>query len=127
MSIVVDLSQLAEAVGRHPTAYLLVAGDERPHVGEVEVAVRDGALVVARPGRTACRVVPARPAVTVLLPPFEPDGYSLVVDGSAELVGDELLVTPSHAVLHRRPRPKSPPSATGCEGDCRPIGEGETA
>lgn len=122
MSIVVDLAELAQAVLRHPTAYLLVAGDDRPHVGEVEVAVREGVVVVARPGRTASRVVGTRPDVTLLLPPFEPEGYSLVVDGRAALAGDELHVTPSHAVLHRRSRPDSPPSASGCEGDCRPVG-----
>lgn len=121
MSILVDLSALAEAVAKHPTAYLLVTGDERPHVGEVEVEVRNGLLVVAAPGRTASRVVPDRPAVSVLLPPAEPDGYSLVVDGRAAVVDGELHVTPSHAVLHRRPRAGSPPSATGCEGDCRPL------
>lgn len=122
MSILVDLSELAGAVARHPTAYLLIAGEDRPHVGEVEVAVRDGAILVPRPGRTARRVLPERPLVTLLLPPHEPDGYSLVVDGSAEVVEDQVRITPSHAVLHRRPRPDSPPSATGCAGDCRPIG-----
>lgn len=121
MSIVVDLSTLAEAVVKHPTAYLLVTGEERPHVGEVEVEVRDGLVVVARPGRTASRVVPERPAVTLLMPPFEKEGYSLLVDGQAALVGDELHLTPSHAVLHRRVRPDSPASATGCEGDCQPL------
>lgn len=121
MSIVVDLSQLAEAVTRHPTAYLLLTGDERPHVGEVEVAVRDGVVVVARPGRTASRVVPERPAVTLLLPPAEQDGHSLLVDGQAALVGEELHLRPSHAVLHRRARPDSPASATGCEGDSQPL------
>lgn len=121
MSIVVDLAELADALTRHPAAYLLVAGDERPHVGEVELQLRDGVVVVARPGRTARRVVPERPAVTLLLPPSEPAGYSLVVDGTAAVLGEELHVTPSHAVLHRRPRPDSPPSPTGCEGDCRPV------
>lgn len=125
MSILVDLSELAGAVARHPTAYLLVAGDERPHVGEVKVEVRDGVILVLRPGRTARRVLADRPLVTLLLPPYEPDGYSLVVDGSAEVVDDQgghVRISPSHAVLHRRPRPDSPPSATGCEGDCRPLG-----
>ena len=121
MSILVDLSELAGAVARHPTAYLLITGADRPHVGEVEIEVRDGVLVVPHPGRTARRVLPGQPLVTLLLPPHEPDGYSLVIDGSADLAGDELRVTPSHAVLHRRPRPDSPPSATGCEGDCRPL------
>ena len=46
----------------------------------------------------------------------------LDVDGSAELADEQVRITPSHAVLHRRPRPDSPPSATGCAGDCQPIG-----
>lgn len=121
MSIDVDLSTLAQAVAQHPTAFLLVAGDERPHVGEVEVEVRDGVVVVPSPGRTASRVVPERPSVTLLLPPPEPGGYSLLVDGRAALVGEELHLTPSHAVLHRRSRPDSPASASGCAGDCQPL------
>ena len=121
MSIVVDLAELAEALARHPTAYLLLAGDERPHVGEVEVSMRGDVLVVGAPGRTARRVLPERPSVTLLLPPTEPGGYALVVDGEATLAGDELHVDPSHAVLHRRPRPGSPPSATGCGNDCQPL------
>lgn len=121
MSIVVDLSKLSEAVAKHPTGYLLVTGEDRPHVGEVEVEVRDGVVVVARPGRTASRIVPERPAVTLLMPPAEQAGYSLLVDGQAALVGEELHLTPSHAVLHRRARPDSPASATGCEGDCQPL------
>lgn len=122
MSIVVDLSELREALTRHATAFLLLSGDDRPHVGEVEVSMVDDVLVLPRPGRTARRVLPERAEVTLLLPPYEPEGYSLVVDGTARLVGDEIHVEPSHAVLHRRPRPESPPSATGCEGDCRPVG-----
>lgn len=122
MSIVVDLDKLADAVARHATAFLLVSADERPHVGEVEVRVRDGVVAIARPGRTSTAVVAERPKVTLLLPPYEPDGYTLLIDGTAEVVDDEMLLTPSHAVLHRRPRPDSQASPTGCEGDCRPIG-----
>ncbi|WP_298749421.1 hypothetical protein [uncultured Serinicoccus sp.] len=121
MSIVVDLAELEQALTRHPTAYLLLPGDERPHVGEVEVSMRGDVLVVAAPGRTARRVVPGRPAVTLLLPPAEPGGYALVVDGEATLVGEELHVEPGHAVLHRRPRAGSPPPPTGCDNDCRPL------
>ncbi|WP_298886257.1 hypothetical protein [uncultured Serinicoccus sp.] len=121
MSIVVDLAELEQALTRHPTAYLLLPGDGRPHVGEVEVSMRGDVVVLSTPGRTARRVVPQRPAVTLLLPPAEPGGYALVVDGEASLVGEELHVEPSHAVLHRRPRPGSPPSATGCGNDCQPL------
>lgn len=121
MSIVVDLAELGQALAQHPTAYLLLSADERPHVGEVEVTLRDGVVVVSTPGRTAQRVAPERPAVTLLLPPGEAEGYSLIVDGEAALVDGELHVTPTHAVLHRRPRADSPPSATGCGNDCQPL------
>lgn len=121
MSIVVDLAELAEAMGRHSTAYLLLSGDERPHVGEVDPQFVDGVVVVPRPGRTARRVIGGRPAVSLLFPPHEAEGYSLVVDGHAELAGEELHVIPSSAVLHRRPRADSAPSPTGCEGDCKPL------
>lgn len=123
MSIVVDLAELARALSRHPTAYLLLSGDERPHVGEVEARMEPGStsVVLGHSGRTARRVLGERPAVTLLLPPYETDGYSLVVDGTATLVGEEIHVLPSHAVLHRRPRSDSHPSATGCAGDCHPL------
>lgn len=127
MSIVVDLAELARALSRHPTAYLLLSGDERPHVGEVEARMEPGStrVVLGHPGRTARRVLGERPEVTLLLPPYETDGYSLVVDGTAALVGEEIHLRPSHAVLHRRPRPDpgsvAPSSATGCAGDCHPL------
>ncbi|WP_151523334.1 pyridoxamine 5'-phosphate oxidase family protein [Serinicoccus kebangsaanensis] len=121
MSIVVDIDELADALGRHPTAYLLLSGEDRPHVGEVEVTMREDVLVVDRAGRTAVRTVPERPQVTLLLPPAQADGYTLIVDGEASLSGEELRIEPSHAVLHRRPRPGSPPSTTGCGNDCQPL------
>ena len=122
MSIVVDLDDLAEAIKKHATAYLVLSGGDRPHVGEVAISMRDGVLVVQAPGRTAQRTVPDRPAVTLLLPPVQPGGYSLIVDGQAAISAAELIIEPSHAVLHRRPREDSPPSATGCGNDCQPLG-----
>ncbi|GAA1183326.1 hypothetical protein GCM10009584_26740 [Ornithinimicrobium humiphilum] len=102
MSIPVDLAALGEALGRHDVAYLLTSGDVRPHVAQVELHLDAGAVVVAEPGRTARRVVGERPAVTLLLPPREPDGHTLLVDGTGELDDDGALrITPSHAVLHR--------------------------
>lgn len=122
MSIPVVLAALREALSRHDIAYLLTAGEERPHVVQVFPHLRDGVLVVTEPGRTARRVVGERPHVSILLPPREPDGYSLIIDGEAALDADGTLrLRPSHAVLHRT-GPASDSAAGDCGNDCRPIG-----
>lgn len=126
MSIPVDLAALGEALARHDVAYLLTSGDGRPHVAQVFPRLSDGVLVVDEPGRTARRVVEDRPAVSVLLPPRESDGYTLIVDGEAS-AGDDgsLLVTPTHAVLHRASSVTGEApgeNGTACGNDCRPIG-----
>src|SRR4051794_9375638 len=45
------------------------------------------------------------PAVTLLWPPVEPGGYSLIVDGTGHAAGgadaDGVVVQPAKAVLHR--------------------------
>lgn len=124
MSIPVDLAALGEALKRHDTAYLLTSGASRPHVAEVFPELVDGVLVIAEPGRTARNVVAQHPQLTVMLPPREPKGYTLIVDGDGALdEGGALRISPSHAVLHRasahgaQERPDS-----GCGNDCRPVG-----
>ena len=39
--------------------------------------------------------------VVLLFPPIEADGFSMIVDGEAEVNGDGVVVTPTWAVLHR--------------------------
>jgi hypothetical protein len=126
MSIPVDLAALGETLSRHDVAYLLTSADDRPHVAQVSPRLADGVVVIAEPGRTARRVVGERPAVSLLLPPREPDGYTLIVDGRAAL-GDDgtLTVTPSHAVLHRASSLTGQATSThgsSCGNDCRPLG-----
>lgn len=126
MSIPVDLAALEEALARHHTAYLLTGGAGRPHVAEVFPRWADGVLVLEEPGRTARRVVGEAPSVTVLLPPRERAGYTLIVDGEAALDdGGVLRITPTHAVLHRAAAhgAQDEESATVCGNDCRPVGE----
>lgn len=124
MSIPVDLAALGEALGRHDTAYLLTADDQRPHVAEVFPELSDGVVVLAEPGRTARRTVGERPAVTVLMPPRERGGYTLIVDGDAVLDGDGALrITPTTAVLHRASSWSGHAEHdSDCGNDCRPIG-----
>ena len=45
-------------------------------------------------------------AVTLVFPPREPRGFTLLVDGTAEVTGDDVRVTPATAVLHRPGQPR---------------------
>ena len=124
MSIPVDLAALGDELRRRDTAYLLISGEARPHVVEVSPDLVDGVLVCDQPGRTARRVVGDRPAVSILMPPREPGGYSLIVDGDATLDADDRLrVVPSTAVLHRASQHQGHDhgEATECGSDCRPL------
>ena len=71
-----------------------------------------------------------RSDVTLLWPPSEPGGYSLIVDGTADAqpaaddgseAGSETVrlgVVPTRALLHREADPDSPTAAKGCKHDC---------
>lgn len=84
--------------------------------------LHDGVLVVPEAGRTAPRVVGDQPAVSLLLPPREPGGHSLIIDGEATLDADgRIHVRPSHAVLHRASSTTAA-ARSDCGNDCRPIG-----
>lgn len=108
MSIPVDpheLAATAETFGS--TVYLLTSDDAgHPRVNQVDVAITDN-RVSAVVGRTASRNARARPGVTLLWPPVEDGGFTLLADGLAEVVGEPgpdatLEVAISWAVLHRR-------------------------
>jgi hypothetical protein len=125
MSIPVALEKLrAEAERYGATPFLLTVSDDgRPHSVSVAARWEDGAFVAAAGKRTAANAA-ARRLVSLLWPPIEPGGYSLIVDGDARTVesGDEtrVVVTPTRGVLHR---PAASPAAIpeGCSADCKPI------
>jgi hypothetical protein len=77
----------------------------------------DGDALTFGAGRTTLANAAERPDIALLWPPFEPGGYSLIVDGSAERrtgpAGDGLSVQPSRAVLHRS-APGSGPPVSDC-------------
>ncbi|PRC51529.1 hypothetical protein C6A85_63615, partial [Mycobacterium sp. ITM-2017-0098] len=56
---------------------------------------------------------------TLVWPPREPGGYTLIVDGAASASGDGLSIQPTGAVLHRPATPGTP-TASGCGDDCDP-------
>ncbi|MGB3762088.1 MAG: hypothetical protein WA966_02625 [Ornithinimicrobium sp.] len=121
MSIKVEKSELADAIKGRPYAYLLSPGRERPHVVQVVPALADGVMYIDGPGRSAVGLAATYPSITLLYPPDEAEGYSLIVDGTAHPHGDDLHVCVDHAVLHRRATDTSEPSPTGCGADCHPV------
>jgi hypothetical protein len=102
MSIPVDVAHLATALADFGPGYLLTAGaNGRVKVVTVEPSVVAGVLVVSGAGRGSSTNIAANPAVTLLFPPARPRGFTLLVDGTAELHGEDARVTPTSAVLHR--------------------------
>jgi hypothetical protein len=123
----VDFERLADALGGYRFAYLVTVDDDfRVHTVTVEPELREQVMDVGLIGGKTRRNVESRSAVTLLWPPSEPGGYSLIVDGTGEIadVADSddgtagLRVLPTRALLHRNADPTTPGSATGCLHDC---------
>jgi hypothetical protein len=125
VSIPLELERLREEAERYgPAPFLLTVGDDgRPHSVAVSASWKGGTLAARVGPRTAANVS-ARKLVSLLWPPREPGGYSLIVDGDGA-VEDEggnarVVVHPTRGVLHR---PAASPAAIaeGCSADCKPI------
>ncbi len=132
----VDLERLAAALPDYPFAYLITVDDGyRAHTVTVEPELRnlaegpEGPRAVVDVGLIGGRTrenLARRSDVTLLWPPREPGGYSLIVDGKAEVSDPEnsaegavrLGVVPTRALLHRDAAPDSPSAAKGCLHDC---------
>ena len=102
MSIPVDVADLGDTLTLFGRGYLLTASAEgRVKAVSVLPVLVDGAFVVSGPGRGSLANAGAQPSVTLLWPPQEPGGHTLLVDGTAEVDGDDVRVTPTGDVLHR--------------------------
>jgi hypothetical protein len=101
VSVAVAIEDLAAALAEYPWGYLLtVADDGRPRVRAVPTRFVDGRLCCDT-GDGARRNVAVRPNVTMVFPPTDAGGMSLIVDADAEEVGQGVALTPTSAVLHR--------------------------
>lgn len=110
MSIAVPLDELAAALEAFPWGYLVTVGDDsRARFHAAPTRFEDGALVIDG-GRSSRTNATARPQVTLVFPPVEPHGMSLIVDGEATVDDDAVRVRPTWAVLHRAaiPTPGDP-------------------
>lgn len=118
MSIPVPLPELRAAVAEAgPTVYLVtVDADGRPRT--VAISVRfENDLLIAPAGRSTLANVAARPLVSLLWAARSDGGYSLIVDGEADVKDDVVTVRPSRAVWHR-PAQTADGAVTS---DCRPV------
>ena len=126
MSVKVDLGELGQHLQRHPFAYLLTVGEDlRAHAVAVQPTLDEGGLVMTGLGRRTSENLAARPDVSLVWPPHEPGGYSLIVDGRATVIDETARVEPGHAVLHRppdhAPEGTAATDGTGCGNDCVPL------
>ena len=120
MSAKVDFARLADAVGDYDNygfAYLITVGDDYcPHTTSVTPVLSDGVIDVGSVGRHTRANVSRHAGATLVWPPREPRGYSLIVDGHAEEPETgHLRIVPDAAILHRL---ATPASDTGYTYDC---------
>jgi hypothetical protein len=101
MSIPVDIADLPHRLAEFDRGYLLTSRDGLVKAVSVRAVPEDGTLRIAAPGRGSVANVGANPSVTLLFPPLESPGMSLLVDGTAAAEGDDVRITPTSAVLHK--------------------------
>ncbi|KAB2811891.1 pyridoxamine 5'-phosphate oxidase family protein [Pimelobacter simplex] len=124
MSIPVAPADLRQALADFDSGYLLSTSSPQVKVVTVDpVADGDGTLRISGPGRGTLRNVAENPTVTLVFPPRERHGYTLLVDGTAAVSGEsDVMVTATAAVLHRPAAHADgslPPD--GCGHDCAPV------
>ncbi|MDQ6616650.1 MAG: hypothetical protein M3083_18380 [Actinomycetota bacterium] len=125
MSVSVALASLREEIERHGSVafFLTVGSDGRPHTVQLPVDWVEPGRLVVHPGNSTVANAEARPLVSLLWPPTEPGGYSLIVDAIVAGVsgsggGDNAVsVEPTKAVLHRPAQPEDP-NAVAHGSDC---------
>jgi hypothetical protein len=122
MSIPVDVADLATALQDFGAGYLLTTSGGTVKVVTVEPTVTDGAVLVEGAGKGTVANLADNPVMTLVFPPREPRGFTLLVDGIAEVAGDDVRITPATAVLHRpASHADGPPAPDGCGNDCAPV------
>jgi hypothetical protein len=104
VSISVALDELERVSAEYGFAYLItVADDGRPHLVALTPRFTGSGIFVAEVGRRSLANATTRPNVTLVWPPVEPGGYSLVCDADASPGEDPGTVSlqATWAVLHR--------------------------
>jgi hypothetical protein len=123
----VDFGRLADALTGYRSGYLITVDDDcRVHTVDVTPELHEQVIEVGLIGGRTRRNIENRGAVTLLWPPSDPGGYSLIVDGVAELSDTadsddntaSVRVAPTRALLHRKADPGGSGPAKGVRHDC---------
>lgn len=106
VSIPVIPSAIEPHIAARPFAYVMTSADSGIHVVAVRVEVCGQDIDCSRVGKSTRRNIAADPRVTIVCPPAHDDGdehfdYSLVIDGVARVIGEQVVVEVRSAVLHR--------------------------
>lgn len=118
-----DIGKQMEQFGN--AAYVLtVRDDATPHIAHLAMRL-DGEVLRCGASRSAAANVAQRPTISVLWPPYEPGGYSMIVDAVASTFdgadGLELELQPTSGVLHRPATPATPANNPNCSSDCASL------
>lgn len=125
MSEALPIDRLSAESARFGTSpYLLTQNDDgRPHAVAVSIEWQ-GDRILASTGSRSTANVAARPLLSLLWPPIEAGGYSLIVDGDGVVTGSgsdiRISITPTRGVMHR-PGMSTASAARGCDSDCIPL------
>ncbi|WP_020563242.1 pyridoxamine 5'-phosphate oxidase family protein [Methylosarcina fibrata] len=114
----------AESARFGANPYLLTQGDDgRPHAVAVSIEWQGDRIVLSTGARSTANTA-AHPLLSLLWPPVEAGGYSLIVDGNGTVTGSgsdaRIYITPTRGVLHR-PGVSQVSSELGCGSDCIPL------
>ena len=85
MSVKVDLNRLADKLADYTFAYLVTVDDNyHAHTVAVEPHLVDGIIDVGPVGGHTRRNLAMHEGVTLIWPPRQPGGYSLIIDGRGQ-------------------------------------------
>lgn len=104
MSIPVPIPDLVETLARYDLAFLVtVSAAMQPRFLAQRPAVEQGeggpVLVISKAG-PGTRSGATRGPISLLYPNADPTKHSLIVDGTADLRGEDIVFTPEAAILH---------------------------
>lgn len=122
MSIPVEIGDLEKALQGFGSGYLLTTSSDRVKVVTVDPELPEIGLLVRAPGNGTLANLAENPTVTLVFPPREAQGYTLLIDGTGTADGDDVRVEPASAVLHRpAAHADGPLQPDGCGHDCAPV------
>jgi hypothetical protein len=122
VTVKVDLDKLADALADYAFGYLITVSDDfRAHTVAVRPQFTDGLFDVGVVGKHTRGNAAQRPDITLLWPPREDGGYTLIVDGRAAVTGDTVQIEPTRAVLHRSATSASVATSPDGLHDCVPL------